>query len=126
MSITVKACTRFRGRVRVGRASADTSVPSDESFGSVAREKDGTAWNVEAVPPSRNRSFTILVVADLFHPFDGFTVEIFLNGDVCHGGGWRCAMPMLLARREPDHITGMNHFNRTAFALHPPATGCNN
>ena len=72
------------------------------------------------------RSLAILVVADLFHPFDDLTVEIFLNGDMRHGGGWRRAMPMLFARWEPDHITGMNLFNRTALALNPPATGYDN
>jgi hypothetical protein len=69
-------------------------------------------------------SVAILIVGDLFHPLDHLTVEILLNGDMRHGGGWRRAMPMLLARREPDHIAGMNLFNQTDLALHPPATGC--
>ena len=72
------------------------------------------------------RSLAILVVADLFHPFDELAVEIFLNGDMRHGGGWRRAMPMLFARRERDYITGINLFNRTALALYPPAAGCDN
>jgi len=68
----------------------------------------------------------ILVVGDHFHPFDDLAVEIFLNGDMRHGGGWRRAMPMLLARREPDHIAGMNLFNRTGLALRLAAAGCDN
>ena len=35
-------------------------------------------------------------------------------------------MPMLFARREPDHIAGMNLFNRAALALHTPETSCDN
>ena len=35
-------------------------------------------------------------------------------------------MPMLLARREPDHIAGVNFFNRIPLALRPPATGHDN
>jgi hypothetical protein len=33
-------------------------------------------------------------------------------------------MPMLLTWREPDHIAGMDLFNRTALTLHPTAAGC--
>jgi hypothetical protein len=45
-----------------------------------------------------------LFVADLFQPVDGLAVELFLNGDVGHGRGGRGAMPVLLARRDPDHV----------------------
>src|SRR5205809_3890725 len=68
----------------------------------------------------------ILLIADLLHPVDGFAVEIFMDSNVRHGGGWRRAMPVLLARREPDHITGPDFFNRIAFALHPAAAGRDN
>jgi hypothetical protein len=47
-----------------------------------------------------------LFVADLFHPVDGLAVELFLNGDVGHGGGGRGPVPMLLAGREPDDVEG--------------------
>ena len=50
-------------------------------------------------------------------------VELFLNGDVGHGGGWRSAMPMLLARRKPDHVARTDFFNRSSPALRPAATG---
>jgi hypothetical protein len=43
------------------------------------------------------RSLAILVVGDLFHPFDDLTVEIFLNGDMRHGGGRHRAMPSLFS-----------------------------
>src|SRR5437764_12935788 len=50
----------------------------------------------------------ILFVADLLHPVDGLAVEPFLNRDVRHRSGRCGAVPMLLARREPDHIAGSN------------------
>ncbi len=59
----------------------------------------------------------VLFVADLFHPVNHFAVERFLNGDVGHGRGWRGAVPMFLARREPDHVTGPNLFDRAAPTL---------
>jgi hypothetical protein len=51
-----------------------------------------------------------LFVADLFHPVNRFAVELFLNGDVRHGRGWRGAVPMLLARREPDYVSRSDFF----------------
>src|SRR5438309_11358040 len=38
-----------------------------------------------------------------------------------HGRGGRCAMPMLLARRAPDHIAGPDDLDRAAPALNEPA-----
>jgi len=35
-------------------------------------------------------------------------------------------MPVLLSRRKPDHIAGMDLLNRTALALHPTATDSDN
>src|SRR2546427_5931793 len=37
----------------------------------------------------------VLLVGDLLHPIDDLPVELFLDGDVRHGRGGRCAMPML-------------------------------
>src|ERR1039457_2379919 len=70
---------------------------------------------------SCSRSSLVLFIADLFHPVNRFAVELFLNGDVRHGRGWRSAVPMLLARREPDHVTRTNFFDRAAPALHASA-----
>ena len=72
------------------------------------------------------RSALVLVVADLFHPLDELPVELFLDGDVRHCRGRRSTMPMFFARREPDHISGMDLFNRTALALHPTAAASDN
>ena len=64
---------------------------------------------------------SVLFVADLFHPVDNLAVELFLNGDVRHGRGRRGSMPVLLAGREPDHITGPDLLDRAAPALRPAA-----
>src|SRR5439155_8583640 len=53
-------------------------------------------------------SLAILLVADFFHPLDDLAVECFLNRDVRHCVGRSSPMPMLQARREPDHIAGTN------------------
>ena len=69
------------------------------------------------------RSPAILLVTDLFHPVDNLAVELFLNGDVRHHGrGRRGPMPVLLAGREPDHVTRPNFLNRASPALDPAAT----
>src|SRR6266567_1238779 len=67
------------------------------------------------------QSALVLLVTDLFHPVDNLPVELFLNGDVRHGRGRGSPMPVLLARREPDHITGSNLLDRSPFALNPAA-----
>ena len=58
-----------------------------------------------------------LLVADLFHPVGAVAVELFHNGDVRHGRGWGSAVPMLLARREPDHVPRPNLLDRASPAL---------
>jgi hypothetical protein len=69
----------------------------------------------------RHALMLILFVADLFHPLDNLAVELFLNGDVRHGRGRCSPMPVLLAGRKPDHITGPDLLDRSAVALKPPA-----
>src|SRR5436305_1785145 len=68
--------------------------------------------------------FLILLVADLFHPVDDLAVLLFLNGNMRHGSGGGGAVPVLLARREPDHITGADLLNQSTFALSPAASRC--
>src|SRR5690348_11617450 len=65
----------------------------------------------------------VLLIANLFHPVGGFAVELFLDRDVRHGRGWTGSVPMLLSRREPDHVARTNFLNRTAPALCPAAAG---
>src|SRR5215210_3720330 len=68
----------------------------------------------------------ILFVADLFHPLNCLSVELFLDGNVCHGRRCRGAVPMLLSRREPDHITRPNFLNMSAVTLNPATTSRDN
>jgi hypothetical protein len=79
------------------------------------------------VPPQHDaQSGGVLFVADLFHPVHDLAVELFLNGDMSHGGGQCSTMPMLFTRREPDHIDGTDLLNRFSLALDPVATGGDN
>ncbi|MDB9514838.1 hypothetical protein PN499_26910 [Kamptonema animale CS-326] len=64
----------------------------------------------------------VLFIADLLHPVHGLAVELFLNGNVCHGCGWCSTMPMLLTWREPDYVPWSNLLDRTAPALCKTAT----
>ncbi len=61
----------------------------------------------------------------MFHPFDDFAIELFLKGDVRHGGGGSGAVPVFFAGFEPDDVPGMNFFDGAAFALGPAAAGGN-
>src|SRR5258708_3938514 len=56
----------------------------------------------------------ILLVADLFQPIGGLAVECLLNGDVRQSRGGSGPMPVLFAGREPDHVAGMDLFDRSA------------
>src|SRR5882724_11368188 len=66
-------------------------------------------------------SLAVLLVGNLLHPVDHPPILLFLNSDVRHGSGLSCAMPVLLAGREPDHVTGLDFLNRSTFALSPAA-----
>src|SRR5207302_11474014 len=65
----------------------------------------------------------VLLVAALLHPVHALAVEVFLNGEVCHGGGCRGAVPMLLTRRNPDYVTGPNLLDRPAPPLREARAG---
>src|SRR5882672_7608253 len=72
---------------------------------------------------SPSRSGPILFVTDLFHPVDRLAVELFHDGDMRHRRHRRCAMPMLLAGRAPDHIAGPDFLFGFAPTLRPAAAG---
>src|SRR5262245_37410039 len=65
----------------------------------------------------------VLVVADLLQPLAIPAVQRFRDGDVSHGRGRLGAMPVLLARRRPDDVTGPDLLDGPAPALHPAAAG---
>src|SRR3954454_10156411 len=62
---------------------------------------------------------TILFVANLLQPVDVLTVDGLLDGDVGHGGGGRRAVPVLDARRKPDHVARPDLLLRATPLLHP-------
>src|SRR4051812_2869267 len=79
------------------------------------------------VPSSASRradvSPAVLLVGDVLHPVDGLAVALLLNGDVAHPRAGRGSVPVLLAGREPDHVTRPDLLDRTALALRPSNTG---
>src|ERR1700689_5209744 len=48
----------------------------------------------------------VLLVGDRLQPFDVLAVERFLHGHMHHDRGRPGAVPMLFARRNPDHVAG--------------------
>src|SRR5439155_16834029 len=68
-------------------------------------------------------SAAVLLVGNLLHPLDGLPVKLFLNGDVRHGRGWRGPVPVLLTRRNPDHVARPNLLDRPTPVLGAPAAG---
>src|SRR5579864_2937207 len=65
------------------------------------------------------KSGLVLFIADLFHPVDNFTVELFLNGDVRHARSSCRPVPVFLTGRKPDHITRSDFLYRPAPMLRP-------
>src|SRR3954462_9307203 len=59
----------------------------------------------------------------MLEPIDRSAVELLLDGDVGHSPGRSRSMPVLLARREPDHVSRTDFFDRAAFPLSPAETG---
>src|SRR5436190_7937830 len=60
----------------------------------------------------------VLLLGNPLHPVNDLAVELFLDGDVRHGRGWRGAMPMLLAGRARDHVARSTDPDRPTPALH--------
>ena len=57
----------------------------------------------------------------MFQPIDDLAVKRFRNRNVCHRCGRRRAVPMLLARREPDDVPRPDLLDRPALALRKAA-----
>src|SRR6266487_3720900 len=68
---------------------------------------------------------SILLIGNVLHPLDDFTIQRFLNGDVSHCSCRRRAVPMLLVRRKPDYIAWANFLDRSALTLRPAEAGGN-
>src|SRR2546423_330649 len=68
-------------------------------------------------------SLAVLRVGDFLHPVHRLAIELFLNGDMRHGGGGRRAGPVLLAWLETHHNPPAYFADRPAFTLHPAAAG---
>src|SRR4030088_2369093 len=66
-------------------------------------------------------SLAVLLVGNLLHPVHHLPILLYLNSDVRYGSSLRGAMPVLLAVREPDHVTGSDLLDRYTFALSPAA-----
>src|SRR5215207_5437215 len=60
----------------------------------------------------------ILLVADLLQPILVLAVDGLPDGEVCHGGGGRRAVPVLNAWRKPDHVAGPDLLLQAAPLLH--------
>src|SRR5437867_2677589 len=72
--------------------------------------------------PNSSSLRAVLFVADGLHPVDGLALETFVNGDVRHRRRRRSAVPVLLSRREPDHVTRSDLLDRPSPALRATAT----
>ena len=64
-----------------------------------------------------------MLVGDVFQPIDNLAIEAFLDCDVGEGSSWGSAVPMLLTRRKPNDVAGMNFLDGAAIFLHPAAAG---
>src|SRR5262249_56273455 len=64
-------------------------------------------------------------IAAMPHPTPDLAVEPLLNGNRGQRRRRRCAVPMLLAGRKPDHVARPDLFDRTAPMLRP-ADACSN
>ena len=66
----------------------------------------------------------VLLVAHHLHPLGRFPLNLLINRDMRHGGGWRGSMPVFLARVYQDNVTRPDFLDRTAPALCQPTTIC--
>src|SRR3954454_9436639 len=66
---------------------------------------------------------TELLVAHMLQPIDHLAVEPLLDGDVRHRRRGRRPVPVLLARREPDHVARSYLLDRASLPLNPAAAG---
>src|SRR3954469_20117584 len=94
------------------KAASTTAAPASANARAVASPMPAAAPVTRAtLPPKSSGLFMtgsplVLLVGDVLHPLDHLAVEPLLDGDVGHRRGGRRPVPVLLARREPDHVAG--------------------
>ena len=60
----------------------------------------------------------------MFRPIRVLSVKLLHNGNVGHRRGWRGAVPMFLAGRNPDNVAWPDFLHRSAPKLNSAATCC--
>src|SRR3954468_1271840 len=65
----------------------------------------------------------VFLVGHILHPLDMLAVERLLHRDVNHAGVGRSAMPVLLVRRNPHRVAGLDLADRPALRLHTTDAG---
>src|SRR4051794_36967217 len=78
------------------------SAPMMEVGGSARSTRTACPVPVRTGGSASSGLAIVLLVGDVLEPLDRLAVERFLNGDVLHRVLGRRAVPVLLARREPD------------------------
>src|SRR5512135_2691881 len=101
------------------RAPSTTIAPCEESNRAVASPSPLLAPVMTTTLPAM--LFPVLFIAHLLQPLHRLAVETLLNRDVRHRRGRRRAVPVLLSRREPDHVAGPDLLDRPAPALRAAA-----
>ena len=66
---------------------------------------------------------SVLLFTYGFEPVHNFSVELFLDGDMGHGGGESGPVPVFFAGGKPDDIAGTDLLDGRAFALSQAAAG---
>src|SRR4051794_11029802 len=119
-----------RSPTATSRPSPISSEPSQTVAGSslaISSVWGQTSTGGPSQPSRPNQpefvSLAILLVADLLHPLDVLAVDAFLDGDVAHAVRRGRAVPVLHARRRPDHVARLDLPLLTVPFLHPASAG---
>lgn len=75
--------------------------------------------NTAATCGDSHHLLSVLLVRHMLHPVHHLAIFSFLNSNVCHRCCGSRAVPVFLARSEPDHISGMDLLDRSTVSLRP-------